>query len=478
VLAGLVDLASERLGGRAVFANDEFFAPKENLCADTEPVWRPDEYTDRGKWMDGWETRRRREPGHDFCIVRLGLPGVVRGVVVDTSHFKGNFPESCALFGAAPGGDPAADDVRWTPLVAQSPLAGDAKNAFEVSCPFRFTHVRLDIHPDGGVARLRVLGEVVADLRRSPEDAELDLASLAVGGRVLETSDSFFGSHHKLLLPDAPRGMHDGWETRRRRGPGHDWAKVALGVRGTIGRVTIDTTHFKGNAPGSAALEVSESPDGPWTEVLPRTPLSPDRVHEIALAEARLATHARLAIHPDGGVARLRLWGTVTRLDRVRQSVRLLDVLVPDDARRVFLSACGSRAFADRMADARPFGGWDALAAAAKKVWRALAGEDWLEAFAAHPRIGEGSSDASSRTEQSAVLGASGAVLSALADANRAYEARFGHVYLVCASGRGAEELLADCRARFGNDAEKELRIAAEEQEKITERRLERWALG
>ncbi len=309
--AELVDLASERIGGAAVAANDEFFAEKENLVKASKPVWLEHEYTDRGKWMDGWETRRRREPGHDWCVVRLGLPGLIRGVVVDTAYFKGNFPESCSLEAAEGPEGP------WTEILAKSALRGDAENPFPIRTERSFTHVKLHIYPDGGVARLRVYGLVAPDRSRLSPGAEVDLAALENGALVVAASDMFFGARHNLILPGPPLGMHDGWETRRRRGPGHDWAVVRLGARGTIRRIEVDTTYFKGNAPGSCSVEVTDgdpsAPEARWREILPQTPLRPNEVHgfDARAVDGGPATHARLNIFPDGGVARLRLVGPV-----------------------------------------------------------------------------------------------------------------------------------------------------------------------
>jgi allantoicase len=308
----LVDLASERLGGAAVAANDEFFAPKENLVKVSKPVFLEGEYTDRGKWMDGWETRRRREPGHDWCVVRLGVPGEIKGVNVDTAFFRGNFPESCSIEAAD------SEDGPWTEILPRSPLRGDTENLFPIESGRRFKHVKLNIYPDGGVARLRVYGRVVPDAERLSREKEIDLAALENGALVAASSDMFFGARHNLILPGPPRGMHDGWETRRRRGPGHDWAIVQLGLPGTIRSVEIDTTWFKGNAPGRCSVEVLEAGDpmsaaAEWREILPETPLRPDAVHrfEEEVRPAPPATHARLNIFPDGGVARLRLFGVV-----------------------------------------------------------------------------------------------------------------------------------------------------------------------
>ncbi|MEA2599365.1 MAG: hypothetical protein QOF89_357 [Acidobacteriota bacterium] len=310
----LTDLAAERLGGAVLAANDEFFAPKENLLKAREAVWIEGEYTDVGKWMDGWETRRRREPGYDWCILRLGLPGVIRGVIVDTAHFRGNYPESCSLEACTVEGYPAPQELMraaWTEVLLRSPLQGNAKNPFQIERESgRVTHLRFNIYPDGGVARLRVHGEVVPDWARlTRHGGEVDLAAVEHGGLVLSCSDMFFGNRHNLILPGPPLGMHDGWETKRRRGPGHDWAIVKLGARGTLHWVEVDTSHFKGNAPGSCSIEGCDA-EGDWREILPLTPLRPHTRHRFdEIAAIGSITHARLNIFPDGGVARLRLFG-------------------------------------------------------------------------------------------------------------------------------------------------------------------------
>ena len=318
----LIDLAGERLGGAVVSANDEFFAPRENLVRASAPVWREGEYTERGKWMDGWETRRRREPGHDWCIVGLGAPGLVRGVDVETTYFKGNFPEACAIdlceaqASSSPG---ELERASWREALAKTALAGDAHNVFAIQDAHPATHLRLRIFPDGGVARLRVYGDIAADWSRLAARGEVDLAAAIHGGFVVACSDMFFGSRHNLIMPGDARNMGDGWETKRRRGPGHDWTIVRLAAKGRIQRIELDTRHFKGNAPGACSLEVcvSSAPGTPeeratWHELLPKTSLQPDAQHVFDLKGNADATHARLNIFPDGGVARLRLFGKTT----------------------------------------------------------------------------------------------------------------------------------------------------------------------
>jgi allantoicase len=325
-LTDLIDLASEKLGGAVLYANDDFFAPKENLIKPHAPVWIEGKYTDDGKWMDGWESRRRRSPRLDercdWCIVRLGMPGQIEGVVVDTAYFRGNYPSHCSLDGIVANGHPhldhlLADDAGWQEILPESELKGDTQNRFLIASRERFTHVRLKIYPDGGVARLRVHGHVLPDwdeLRR--RDSELDLAAAENGGDVIAASDEFFGHRQNLIMRGIARDMSDGWESRRRRGPGHDWCILRLGTAGTVKRVEVDTSWFKGNYPESCMIEGGVSDGGAleaidWRELLPMSSLQAHTRHSFAgeLNEIGDITHVRFNIYPDGGVSRLRLYG-------------------------------------------------------------------------------------------------------------------------------------------------------------------------
>lgn len=320
----LVDLASERLGGAALYANDEFFAPKENLLKPSAPIFIEGKYTDLGKWMDGWETRRRRSPRldekFDWCIIRLGLPGIVRGVVVDTSFFRGNFPSHCSIEACVFDGQPTVEQLKnaeWTEILSLSELQGDSQNHFSINFPQRVTHLKLKIYPDGGVARLRVFGEVIPDwedLRR--RNSEIDLAAVENGGAVLAASDMFFGHRHNLIMPGRALDMSDGWESQRRRGEGFDWCVIKLGTAGSIERVEVDTSHFKGNYPESCRIEAGKAADSEeiaWQELLPETKLQAHTRHIFVkeLKSCGIVTHARLSIFPDGGVSRLRLFGRI-----------------------------------------------------------------------------------------------------------------------------------------------------------------------
>ena len=321
---GLIDLAAARVGGRALVASDEF------LLKPGRGAFIEGKYTNRGHWMDGWETRRRRGAGYDWCIIRLGIAGVIRAITVDTNHFRGNHPAECSFDAAELSGGSTARrerDVRhrFAELLPRSPLVGHAENELTVRSEGRFTHVRLNIYPDGGVARLRVWGEARPDWRRIAARGRLiDLVAVQHGGLPVATSDQFFSGPLNLIIPGRPRSMADGWETRRRRGPGHDWVVLRLGARGVIERIELDTTHFKGNFPESAGLEGCDAPDltgaapppsaADWRELVPRAKLRADVRQRFRIANAaRLSpvTHVRLNIYRDGGVARLRLWGRV-----------------------------------------------------------------------------------------------------------------------------------------------------------------------
>ncbi|MTD55314.1 allantoicase [Amycolatopsis pithecellobii] len=311
------ELASRRVGGSVVWASDELFAERENLIKPAKPEFRPWSFGHKGQLYDGWETRRRREPGSDEAIVRLGLPGVVSGVIVDTAFFTGNYPPYASIEAVAVEDYPSPAELsalKWTTLVPKSPLQGDTENFLAVWSPYRWTHVRLTIHPDGGVARLRVHGSPVADPGLLDLGA-LDLAALENGARVCEASNLYFAAPENLIAPGFASVMGEGWETARRRDDGNDWVVIALAATGVPRLAELDTSHFKGNAPGWAAL--SGSADGEeWFEILPRTRLQPDTRHRFPLDETRELRYLRLDIYPDGGMARLRLHGALTEAGR------------------------------------------------------------------------------------------------------------------------------------------------------------------
>ena len=321
------DLASRAAGGAVVWANDDVFAEKENLIKPAAAEFRPATFGHKGQIYDGWETRRRRgatPDSSDAAIVRLGVPGVVRGVVVDTAWFTGNYPPHISVEAANVVGHPSVEELvhktEWTPIVERSAANGDTRNPFPVKSTRRWTHVRLSMYPDGGVARFRVHGEGLLDPRFA-EGLPLDLAALENGGRITACSNMFYSSPNNLLLPGTPRHMGEGWETSRRRDAGNDWVQVHLASQGVLAAAELDTSYFVGNAPGWARLSGRDG-DGDWFELLPRTELQPDTRHRFLIGDDRPVTEARLDIYPDGGMARVRLFGSLTSegLQRVQQS--------------------------------------------------------------------------------------------------------------------------------------------------------------
>jgi allantoicase len=308
------DLASRRLAGSVVAANDELFAERENLIRPQPPSHDPHSFGHKGKLYDGWETRRRRTPGHDWAIVRLGVPGIVHAVVVDTSYFRGNYPPEISIESACVEEYRDAAKLaaaEWFPLVGRTGARGDTRNAYAVDDRRRWTHVRLSIYPDGGVARLRVHGEAVPDPRFLA--GTIDLAAAENGGRLLGCSDAFYSAPTNLIQPGRASVMADGWENARRRDGGHDHATFALAGDGVVRHVELDTSCFVGNAPGWARLSGRLTDDASKRLIVARTALLPDTRHRFLSATAKPVAQVRLDVFPDGGLSRLRIWGELTR---------------------------------------------------------------------------------------------------------------------------------------------------------------------
>lgn len=313
-----VNVAAPRLGTEVFRVSDDFFGPAPRMLSEAAPAFDPAAFDSNGKWVDGWESRRRRDGGHDWCVLRLGLRAALDGVDVDTSHFTGNYPPHVSVLAADTIAEPQPGE--WTEVVSRGALGPSTHNWFEVADERAWRWLRLDIFPDGGVARFRAYGEVRPDLDAPPQPVEL--SSIANGGSVVAWSDAHYGDVWAVLTPGRGRTMGDGWETRRRRGPGSDWLLLRLGRPGHIEAVEVDTSHFKGNFPAACSLQAALVPAGQepvdlsaatgWPELLGRRPLSADAVHVFRgddLAPLGPVSHVRLNIYPDGGVSRLRLWG-------------------------------------------------------------------------------------------------------------------------------------------------------------------------
>jgi allantoicase len=319
-----VNLASAGLGAKGISVTDEFFAPLARMLADGPAVFIADKYDDNGKWMDGWESRRKRVLGHDHAVVRLAAPGRIDGFDVDTSHFTGNYPPAARIEACNVSGDPD-EATTWTEVLGTSPLGPNAHHYFASTSSEVFTHVRLHIYPDGGVARLRVFGQPYLDPARVG-DGEIELSSALNGGRIVGFSDAHYGSYHRLLAPGRGENMGDGWETSRRRVPGNEWIVIALGARGRLSGAIVDTAFFKGNFPDSCSIQAADMSDFGsdardaiitasmfWPELIAPQKLQADHVHDLSahIADIGPVTHVRLNVFPDGGVSRLKLTGRI-----------------------------------------------------------------------------------------------------------------------------------------------------------------------
>jgi allantoicase len=511
-LSHLTELSLDATGSFVLFATDDYFAPKESLLRPHAPEWREGAYTERGKWMDGWESSRRRTPGHDWAIVRLGTPGALVALACDTTHFKGNAPQEVSLEGldlplATPVEDllalplatnatAAAGGRAWLELLPRTAIRPDFENVLPLAAASgRVSHVRFHIYPDGGVSRLRLFGQVRPDPDVFRGPGSVDLAAIENGGTIALASDSFFGPPSNLLLPGRGVNMGDGWETKRRRTPGSDWCVIRLGRRGVVHHLELDTHFFKGNAPQATRIECldAEGLSGDdldarlaaiagWEVLVERTAVTPHRRHRLVPVRGRPVTHLRVHIFPHGGVNRLRAFGQALDTAGERRALALLQALQGDALRDRLLSFCGSVEFAARLAAHLPVASVRELLAAAGEALDSLAPPDMLEAFAAHPRLGTppGASDASrhgewTRSEQSGLAHGAADALERLHAGNDAYFAKFGFSFIAFASGRGASELVELLEERLANDRDTEIANAGREQARITRLRIGRW---
>jgi len=308
-----LDLAGRALGGSVRYVSDEFFAACEALLTPAPPIHDTSSFGPHGKIYDGWETRLRRSPGHDWAVVALGVPGVLHEIVVDTSFFRGNYPPEVSVEATWVDGSPdrvALDRADWITVVPNSAARGDTVNTYRVHNSQAFTHVRLNIYPDGGVARLRVLGSAVPDPRVLGD--RIDLAAIHHGGDIAECSDMFYSDARHVLYPGIAATMADGWETARRRTAGNDYLVVTLAGPARLAFVTVDTGYFLGNAPGRVRISARADDNGPWHEILAERQVSPDSRNRFRLRDDAEVTAVRVDVYPDGGFSRLHLLGQLS----------------------------------------------------------------------------------------------------------------------------------------------------------------------
>ena len=319
----LTNLASPKIGTKIIEVSDDFFGKASRMLNDKDPVFIEDKYDEHGKWMDGWESKRRRVGGNDWAIIELGSPGIISEVDIDTSFFTGNFPPFASIEGLYSDQEPDKNSD-WITILSKSSLKGDASNKFKIQSTAKVNYIRLQIYPDGGVARLRLFGEVKLnwDFYNNNKNNLIELSSLKLGGSIVAYNNAHYGDVSALLSDGRGKTMGDGWETRRRREPGHDWIIIKLATKGLIKKIEIDTAHFKGNYPDQASIQISNfdkekdleeiiNDSQNWKYILNKTKLQADKIHNYEIDEklTQEVTHVRLNIYPDGGVSRLRIFG-------------------------------------------------------------------------------------------------------------------------------------------------------------------------
>lgn len=472
-----IDLASERLRGYVLESSDQSGAPHRHLIKADEP-----QPAGPARSPDAWETRRG--VGHQWAIIRLGVPGVVERLVIDTTHLAGSFPEQASVEGCvAPHNALASELDGWVEILPRTALPGDARHSFPVTSSQRFTHLRLRIFPDGAVARLRVLGHPLPGWMAPGRAPAIDLALAANGAAVVECSDEHYGAARNLLQPGCSRGP--GWQTRRRREPGHQWAVVRLAGPGKISSAILDTVGHHASCPARASLEAActlgQPEDGDWFELLPAQTMIPHTEHQFSdeLQDHHEVRWVRLSLHPDGGMGRLRLWGELSTAGRSACRLAYLNACGEPELHEIFRAVCHSNKWASELSLAAPYESLADLQRKGASAWSRCREADWKESLAGHPRIGEraaGKDLASkwSRGEQSKAAAPDQDIKDELRARQADYEKKFGFIFLICATGRSSAEILASLNERMEQPPDRELQTVAEELAKIIHLRLEK----
>lgn len=322
-----VNVADSTLGAEIIYCSDEFFASSNRLLIPTEPKFLADYYDDNGKWMDGWETQRRRNDGYDYCIIKLAFPCLVNQINIDTTFFTGNSPMAISVDAIFHEGDNVIDQKSgWEEILSYCKIKNNDKSVFKISTISIATHIKFNIYPDGGVSRIKVFGFIKKNnsiLSLSPDGNEENLLCMSNGAIVVSCSDMHYGSPINLLKPLPANNMGDGWETRRRRSPGNDWCIFRLFRPGKIYSFELDTSFFKGNYPSHFSIQAAQlSLDDMtvknellvyqsifWTTIVSKSELGPNCKTKHIHVDENYYTHIKLNIYPDGGLSRFKVYG-------------------------------------------------------------------------------------------------------------------------------------------------------------------------
>ena len=317
---GMIDLAQSRLGTKIIYKTDEFFSPAKRIINPWPPVFKEGVFDKHGKWMDGWETRRKRGKGHDYLILKLGKPGKIHKVDIDTSYFSGNQPRKVSLDACFIKKRLPNKNSNWTKILKKKSTKANSHHFFKIKNKSIFTHVKLNIYPDGGVARIRIYGSM--QIKKKFTNKIINLTSVLNGAVPIACNNEHFGRAENILAPGTGKNMGDGWETRRSRGKIFDWLILKCAAPGKINKIQIDTHHFKGNYPDKCSLQAAYLNNkisdknivrrsANWKLLLNKVKLQAHKKHNFhnKLLKNKKVNYIRINIFPDGGISRFRAFG-------------------------------------------------------------------------------------------------------------------------------------------------------------------------
>tara|TARA_B100001250_G_scaffold133435_1_gene114030 strand:- start:972 stop:1958 length:987 start_codon:yes stop_codon:yes gene_type:complete len=320
----MINLADPRLGSKVIFKTDDFFASANRIINPNPPIFKDGVFDRHGKWMDGWETRRRRKKGFDYLIIKLGKPGRIFSVDIDTTHFSGNQPMYASLE-ACQNNKKLNSNSKWSKILNYKKLGPNKNHKFSIKNKSIFTHVKLNIYPDGGVARLRLYGEIETK-NINYGSKTVNLTSMLNGASIVGCNNEHFGRAENVLSPGKGKNMGDGWETRRSRGKNFDWLIIKMGRTGKINKIEIDTHHFKGNYPDRCSVQGIFIPkkisnnsivkkSSKWKTLVNKAKLHPHKKHnfKIKTPKTNKVNYIRINIYPDGGISRIRTFAKVIK---------------------------------------------------------------------------------------------------------------------------------------------------------------------
>ena len=322
ISAKMINLADPRIGSKVIFKTDDFFAAAHRILNIETPVFKDGLFDKHGKWMDGWETRRRRSKGFDYLILKLGKPGKIFDIDIDTTHFNGNQPTHASLEGCLSKTKPSKK-TKWISLLSKKKLGPSRNHSFKSNNKSVFNYIRLNIFPDGGVARLRLYGKIEME-KNFLNNKTINLTSVLNGASIIGCNNEHFGRAENIIAPGKGKNMGDGWETRRSRGKNFDWIIIKCSSPGKINKIQLDTHHFKGNYPDKCSVQAAYIPNKipeknivnkskKWAYLLNKIKLYAHKKHNFnnKIMKNKKINYIRINIFPDGGISRIRAFGKV-----------------------------------------------------------------------------------------------------------------------------------------------------------------------